>query len=78
MNDSPVDIRRIIIHDDAGLFSIDNLTLGSTSSVVTTPVPGAVALCAVGLGLVGVVRRRLRRRRGLTESIRAKRQFSPV
>lgn len=52
---SDVGIRDILIHDTAGSFQLDNLRFGA----VAAPVPAAWVLGVLGLGLVGVVRRRI-------------------
>ena len=55
-----VEIRHLTIHDDAFAFSLDNLTLGTTAGASATPVPPAALLGVLGLGMVGVLRRRFR------------------
>ena len=52
------DIRHIVIHDDAGQFFLDNLTLGTTAGASSTPVPTAALLGVLGLGMVGLLKRR--------------------
>lgn len=52
---SDVGIREILIHDSYGTFELDNLRFGTA----VAPVPGAWALGIIGLGLVGLVRRRI-------------------
>ena len=47
---SNADIHAILIHDSAGTFSVDNLRFGTLAAVA--PVPGALSLGALGLGLV--------------------------
>ena len=52
---SDVGIREILIHDTAGSFQLDNLRFGA----IAAPVPAAWVMGVLGLGLVGVVRRRI-------------------
>ena len=51
---SDIGIRTLLIHDSAGTFQLDNLKYGTA----VVPAPGAWALGALGLALVGLVRRR--------------------
>ncbi|MHC4092144.1 MAG: hypothetical protein ACYSUQ_13330 [Planctomycetota bacterium] len=49
-------IDRIVVHDSLGSFNVDNLVYARGAY---TPAPGAVLLGALGLGLVGWLRRRV-------------------
>lgn len=46
-------IASVLIHDDLGSFTLDNLRAGE---LATLPLPASWALCIVGFGLVGWIR----------------------
>jgi hypothetical protein len=52
---SDLGIRELVIHDTAGSFQLDNLRFGTLAA----PTPAAWLLGALGLGLVGFVRRKI-------------------
>lgn len=51
---SDIGIGSVMIHDSLGTFELDNLQF--TTEVVATPVPGALTMAVLGLGLIGWVR----------------------
>ena len=54
---SDIGITTLMIHDSAGTFQLDNLIWGTRGGSVM-PVPPAISLAAIGMGLVGWWRRR--------------------